>query len=48
MGAELGETIATTRSATTELPNPIFNKVWSILPPTEKPCAAKIARIYPK
>jgi hypothetical protein len=29
----LGETIATTRSATTELPNPIFNKVWSIIPP---------------
>lgn len=33
MGAEFGETIATTRSATTVLPNPIFNNLCSIAPP---------------
>jgi hypothetical protein len=33
MGAELGDTIATTRSATTVLPKPIFSKTCSILPP---------------
>jgi hypothetical protein len=33
IGAEFGDTMATTRSATTVLPKPIFKRLCSILPP---------------
>jgi hypothetical protein len=36
MGAEFGDTIATIRSETTELPNPMLSSVWSIFPPIKK------------